>query len=202
MRVERDGDLVGAAAERAVEVGVEVGVPRGQRRRFAPGQTPLRIGSGVEAAHRLAHHAAELEERRRHLLGQAFARSCRTPRALRRARARDSPRAGRLPRVIRASRPWRIDIMKWGKLCAMRLTTPAIVLRTVDYGEADRVVTLFTRDAGKLSALARGARKSVQALRRGARPVRRRRGAARRQAERRAVERSSVSTARAAFPRS
>jgi DNA repair protein RecO (recombination protein O) len=44
----------------------------------------------------------------------------------------------------------------------MRLTTPAIVLRTVDYGEADRVVTLFTRDAGKLSALARGARKSVR----------------------------------------
>ena len=44
----------------------------------------------------------------------------------------------------------------------MRLVTPAIVLRTVDYGEADRVVTLFTRDAGKLSALARGARKSVK----------------------------------------
>jgi DNA repair protein RecO (recombination protein O) len=43
-----------------------------------------------------------------------------------------------------------------------RLTTPAIVLRTVDYGEADRVVTLFTRDAGKLAALARGARKSVR----------------------------------------
>jgi DNA repair protein RecO (recombination protein O) len=44
----------------------------------------------------------------------------------------------------------------------MRVTTPAIVLRTVDYGEADRVVTLLTRHAGKLSALARGARKSVK----------------------------------------
>ena len=44
----------------------------------------------------------------------------------------------------------------------MRVTTPAIVLRTVDYGEADRVVTLFTRQVGKLSALARGARKSVK----------------------------------------
>lgn len=43
-----------------------------------------------------------------------------------------------------------------------RLVTPAIVLRTVDYGDADRVVTLYTRDAGKLSALARGARKSVK----------------------------------------
>jgi DNA repair protein RecO (recombination protein O) len=44
----------------------------------------------------------------------------------------------------------------------MRITTPAIVLRTVDYGEADRVVTLFTLSGGKLSALARGARKSVK----------------------------------------
>jgi DNA repair protein RecO (recombination protein O) len=44
----------------------------------------------------------------------------------------------------------------------MRLVTPAIVLRTVDYGDADRVVTLFTRDAGKLAALARGAKKSVR----------------------------------------
>jgi DNA repair protein RecO (recombination protein O) len=44
----------------------------------------------------------------------------------------------------------------------MRLVTPAIVLRTVDYGDADRVVTLFTRELGKLSALARGARKSVR----------------------------------------
>ena len=44
----------------------------------------------------------------------------------------------------------------------MRLVTPAIVLRTVDYGDSDRIVTLFTRDVGKLSALARGARKSVK----------------------------------------
>jgi DNA repair protein RecO (recombination protein O) len=40
------------------------------------------------------------------------------------------------------------------------LSTPAIVLRAVSYGEADRVVTLFGRDTGRLSALARGARKS------------------------------------------
>jgi DNA repair protein RecO (recombination protein O) len=39
-------------------------------------------------------------------------------------------------------------------------TTTAIVLRTVNYGEADRVVTLFGRTTGRLSALARGARKS------------------------------------------
>lgn len=43
-----------------------------------------------------------------------------------------------------------------------RLVTPAIVLRTVDYADADRVVTLLTRDAGKLAALARGARRSVK----------------------------------------
>jgi len=40
------------------------------------------------------------------------------------------------------------------------LSTPAIVLRAVSYGEADRVVTLFGRATGRLSALARGARKS------------------------------------------
>jgi DNA repair protein RecO (recombination protein O) len=38
--------------------------------------------------------------------------------------------------------------------------TPAIVLRVVNYGESDRIVTLFSRDTGRLSALARGARKS------------------------------------------
>jgi DNA repair protein RecO (recombination protein O) len=41
-----------------------------------------------------------------------------------------------------------------------KVITDAIVLRAVDYGEADRVATLLTRAAGKVSALARGARKS------------------------------------------
>ena len=36
----------------------------------------------------------------------------------------------------------------------------AVVLRTVDFGERDRVVTLFSRERGKLSAFARGARSS------------------------------------------
>jgi DNA repair protein RecO (recombination protein O) len=40
------------------------------------------------------------------------------------------------------------------------LSTPGIVLRAVAYGEADRIVTLFGRDTGLVSALARGARKS------------------------------------------
>jgi DNA repair protein RecO (recombination protein O) len=40
------------------------------------------------------------------------------------------------------------------------LVTSAIVLRVVNYGESDRIVTLFGRDTGRLSALARGARKS------------------------------------------
>jgi DNA repair protein RecO (recombination protein O) len=36
----------------------------------------------------------------------------------------------------------------------------AIVLRALDYGERDRVVSLFSRERGKLSAFARGARVS------------------------------------------
>jgi DNA repair protein RecO (recombination protein O) len=36
----------------------------------------------------------------------------------------------------------------------------AIVLRAVDYGDSDRVITLFSRERGKVSAFARGARAS------------------------------------------
>ena len=42
----------------------------------------------------------------------------------------------------------------------MTHSTGAVVVRVVDYGEADRVVTLISRDRGKLSAMARGARRS------------------------------------------
>ena len=36
----------------------------------------------------------------------------------------------------------------------------ALVLRSVDYGEADRIVTFYTRELGKVAAFARAARKS------------------------------------------
>jgi DNA repair protein RecO (recombination protein O) len=39
-------------------------------------------------------------------------------------------------------------------------STPAIVLRTRDYAEADRIVTLLTHDFGKLSGIAKGAKAS------------------------------------------
>jgi len=41
-----------------------------------------------------------------------------------------------------------------------RLKLAAVVLRAVDYGESDRVVLLFSRERGKVSAFARGARAS------------------------------------------
>ncbi len=41
-----------------------------------------------------------------------------------------------------------------------RMALRAVVLSSVDYGEADRLVTLFTKDRGKLTAFAAGARKS------------------------------------------
>jgi len=40
------------------------------------------------------------------------------------------------------------------------LELEGIVLRTVDFGESDRVVTMLTRERGKLAAFARGARAS------------------------------------------
>lgn len=39
-------------------------------------------------------------------------------------------------------------------------STPAIVLRSRDYGESDRIVTLLTRDHGKLGGIAKGAKNS------------------------------------------
>lgn len=41
-----------------------------------------------------------------------------------------------------------------------RVEIPAVVLRTVDVGDSGRVVTLLTREQGKLAAFARGARAS------------------------------------------
>lgn len=43
-----------------------------------------------------------------------------------------------------------------------RVATEALLLRRVDYGEADLVLTLLTQKLGKVSALARGARKSMK----------------------------------------
>lgn len=43
-----------------------------------------------------------------------------------------------------------------------RLKLRAVVLRTVDHGEADRVVTLLAEGRGKLAAYARGARASTR----------------------------------------
>ena len=40
--------------------------------------------------------------------------------------------------------------------------TPAVMLRSIAYGEADRIVTLLTESRGKVSLIARGARKSAR----------------------------------------
>ena len=38
--------------------------------------------------------------------------------------------------------------------------THAVVLNSVDYAESDRILTFFTREHGKLSGIAKGARRS------------------------------------------
>jgi len=43
-----------------------------------------------------------------------------------------------------------------------RLRTQAILLRAVDYGESDRIVHLLTPETGRLTAIAKGARRSVK----------------------------------------
>jgi DNA repair protein RecO (recombination protein O) len=39
--------------------------------------------------------------------------------------------------------------------------TPAVILKRMDLGEADRIVTLFSRDEGKVRAVARGVRRTT-----------------------------------------
>jgi len=39
-----------------------------------------------------------------------------------------------------------------------------IVLKTQDYGETNKIVTLYSRDAGKITAMARGAKKPASRL--------------------------------------
>ena len=46
----------------------------------------------------------------------------------------------------------------------MHITTKALVLRGVDYKETDKILTLFTREQGKLTASARGCRKKGSAI--------------------------------------
>ncbi len=45
-----------------------------------------------------------------------------------------------------------------------RIESEALVVRTVEFGEADLIVTLVTEQVGKLSAIARGARKGSRRL--------------------------------------
>ncbi|KKU23266.1 MAG: repair protein RecO protein [Microgenomates group bacterium GW2011_GWA1_46_15] len=42
------------------------------------------------------------------------------------------------------------------------VSTEGIVLKRMNVGEADRFVTIFTRDLGKISALAKGVRTAVR----------------------------------------
>lgn len=43
-------------------------------------------------------------------------------------------------------------------------TVSAIVLRRINLGETDKILTLFTREAGKLTAIAKGARRATSRL--------------------------------------
>ncbi len=42
------------------------------------------------------------------------------------------------------------------------LSTPAILLRRIDFGDYDLIVTLFTKNQGKISVIAKSAKKSVK----------------------------------------
>ncbi len=43
-----------------------------------------------------------------------------------------------------------------------KFTTPAIMLRRIDFGEADLIITFFTLEKGKIPVIAKSAKKSVR----------------------------------------
>ncbi|MCG8591937.1 MAG: DNA repair protein RecO [Proteobacteria bacterium] len=49
-----------------------------------------------------------------------------------------------------------------GRAPGVRIVTEALVLRSVDFGESDRIVHLLTRSGGRLTAMAKGARRSTK----------------------------------------
>ncbi len=58
--------------------------------------------------------------------------------------------------MVPARRPWRKELATY--------RDRAVVLRKLDYGEADRIFTLLTRDHGKVGAIAKGVRKPASKL--------------------------------------
>jgi len=57
---------------------------------------------------------------------------------------------------VRTTRQWRKELATY--------RDRAVVLRKLDYGEADRIFTLLTRDHGKVGAIAKGVRKPASKL--------------------------------------
>ncbi|MDD9827216.1 MAG: DNA repair protein RecO, partial [Deltaproteobacteria bacterium] len=82
------------------------------------------------------------------------------PRAPRRAAARRIGRAcsGRARRSARAN----TGIPRGGALSVAALHTEALLLRSADFGESDRMLHLLTPATGRLTAVAKGARRSVK----------------------------------------
>jgi DNA repair protein RecO (recombination protein O) len=46
-------------------------------------------------------------------------------------------------------------------MAMQNIATPGIILKRTEYGEADRILTIYTRELGKISAIAKGSRKST-----------------------------------------
>jgi len=46
----------------------------------------------------------------------------------------------------------------------MQLKTSGIIIKRINYGEADRILTIFTRNQGKIKAIAKGSRKILSKL--------------------------------------
>src|SRR5204863_1972057 len=65
-------------------------------------------------------------------------------------------RTNRCTSVALLTKPWRKELATY--------RDRAVVLRKLDYGEADRIFTLLTRDHGKVGAIAKGVRRQESKL--------------------------------------
>ena len=58
-----------------------------------------------------------------------------------------------------------MGLSKAGDRMANTFLLEGLVLKGTDYGETDRIITLYTRERGKVHALAKGVRKGKSRLR-------------------------------------
>ena len=125
------------------------------RRRCAPA-----FGGRARRSATTASPTAAREEPRTSSRSTAAAAS-RATAAARRSTRSASPAAGRgTARAARCAAARRRAALDWSEMAGRTYKTEAIVLRSIRFSEADRILHLYTEDRGRIGAIAKGVRKT------------------------------------------